>query len=146
MADADPSGFRSTRNLALNCVRTGELLFQLGEIREAIAWFDQALVIYQRLSETFPAVTELQSGLAGSLTNIGWNLWKSGWPVEALASYHRERSAWQKLLTAGAANAYYRDRLANCETNIAAACTKGGRLAEARACCDRAIADPGQTW
>jgi eukaryotic-like serine/threonine-protein kinase len=140
LADDDPSGFRSTRNLAFNYTHTGELLVAMGDINEAIACFDHALAINDRVALNFPGVAELQSGLAESLTTIGWSLWKGGRPADALARYQRERTAWQRLLKAEAANPYYRDRLANCETNIAAACTKVGRLAEARVCCDGAIA------
>ena len=93
------------------------------------------------LARPSPASPSFRAGLAESLTNIGWSLWKGGRPsYNALARYQRERTAWQKLLNVDAANPRYRDRLANCETNIVAACTKVGRLAEARACCDRAIA------
>ncbi len=78
--------------------------------------------------------------LAESLTNIGWSLWRAGMPADALAKYRRERAAWQELLDAVPTNGYYRDRLANCETNSSAALVVVGRLGEARAACGRAIA------
>ena len=140
LADADPSGYRSTSNLARDYTHTGELLLQTGLRAEAITWFDKALDIQTRLAETFPGVTELQSRLAGSLTTMGWSLWRAGRPADAQAKYGRERAAWQRLLDADKTNPSHRDQLANCETNSSAALVQMGRLGEARAACERAIA------
>ena len=71
---------------------------------------------------------------------LGWSLWKAGRTAEALATFERERAIWRELAAAGPADASDSRRLANCETNTAAALVSSGRLAEARACCDRAIA------
>jgi hypothetical protein len=54
--------------------------------------------------------------------------------------FGRERAIWLRLAAAGQADALDRDALANCETKLAAALVATGRLAEARAGCDRAIA------
>ena len=76
-----------------------------------------------------------------SLTAFGWSLWKTGRAAEAVASYSPgagDPAGAGRRRTRPTPTA--RDRLANCETNNAAALSPLGRLTEARACCDRAIA------
>jgi hypothetical protein len=63
-----------------------------------------------------------------------------GWPAEALAAFDRERAIRHRLGAARPGDDKDRDWLANCETNCAAALVALGRLPEAAACCDRAIA------
>jgi hypothetical protein len=74
------------------------------------------------------------------LPYIGWDLWKLGRPAAAASAFAQERPVRERLAAAGEATGADRNALAKCETNAAAALVAAGRPAEARACCDRAIA------
>ena len=112
-----------------------------GVVEGAQESFEKAAAIWLRLADEDPSSKNTyQSEAADILGLFGQSLLKAGRSAQATTVFARERSIRQRLADAVPANASYRGGLANCETNTAAGLIELGRLSEARACCDRAIA------
>jgi tetratricopeptide (TPR) repeat protein len=139
LADGDSSSVLYPRNLAVNYTRTGKALAQLGSWAEAEEAVEKALSISRKLINEHPSSIPIRSRLAWSLKEFALTLWKGGRTAEAVAKFDQERSIRQHLVAEKSASVVDRDQLADCETNAAALITLG-RLPEARASCDRAIA------
>jgi hypothetical protein len=106
--------------------------------REAEEAFEESLSIYRDLDDQ-PSTKGHRVGEPYGLTRFGMSLWEAGRAAEAASAFGRE-CAIRRRLAAGPADAAARQELAVCEANGAAALLSLGRLAEARAGCDRAIA------
>jgi serine/threonine-protein kinase len=139
LADADPGRSSHQNNLAFNFTRTGQALARLGMWSEAREAFAGAMTIVQKRIDEHPAEKRYRRDLAGILSDFGGSLRKAGRAADAVAAFDRAKEIQQRL-AAGPASAADRDALAVCESNAAAALLSLGRLSEARACCDRAIA------
>ena len=139
LIESDPSSRGYPAVLAVNYLYTGKATAQLGFWRQARESYEKAAAIWQKLADENPASrTSYQSERADILGSFGQALLKAGQAAEAATVLARERAI--RLAVAEPANASNRGGLANCETNTAAALIELGRLSEARACCDRAIA------
>src|SRR5262249_8313367 len=126
--------------LRRNYYYTGSALAGMGFGREAEEWFEKATSIGQKLADENPARIDIQREQADGLRDIGWTLWSLGRPGGAASALGRERAIRQRMAAAGGETDGDRNGRANAETNAAAALVALGRTAEARACCDRAIA------
>ena len=114
-------------------------LARMGMWREAEEAFEEAVSIGRKLDEQLSHKGSLLWEPSG-LSRFGWTLWKAGRVAEAESAFGRECAIRQRFATAGPADVEARRSLAVCESNRAAALLSLGRLAEARDCCDRAIA------
>jgi tetratricopeptide (TPR) repeat protein len=141
LSESDPSSRGYPAILATNYLYTGKATAQLGMWSEAQESFEKAAAIWQRLADENPSSRNSYQGeAAATLGLFGQGLLSAGRAAEAATVFARERAIRQRLAVAEPANASNRGGLANCETNTAAAAIALGRLSEARACCDRAIA------
>jgi tetratricopeptide (TPR) repeat protein len=136
MGNADEA---PTSNLAANYIWTGRALVRMGMWREAEEAFEEAVSIDRKLDERLSRKGH-QLWEPFGLSVFGWTLWKAGRVAEAASAFGRERAIRQRFATAGPAEVDARRKHAVCESNSAAALLSLGRLAEARACCDNAIA------
>jgi serine/threonine-protein kinase len=128
-------------NLVRSYGLTGIALGRMGMSREADEAFITAVVRSRKLAEDYPSDVALRNRVANVLSDSGWlHLWRAGRAAEAATAFGQEQAIYQRILADGSASAANRDGLAYCESNLAAALTAAGRLSEARACCDRAIA------
>ena len=141
LSESDPSSRGYPLNLAVNYLYTGKATAQLGLWSEARESYEKAAAIWLKLADENPASrNSYQSEAADILGLFGQALLKPRQAAEAATVFARERAIRQRLAVAEPANASYRGGLANCDSNTAAALIELGRLSEARACCDRAIA------
>jgi len=140
LANADLGITAPSSNLARNYVYTGEILGRMGMWLAAKEAFENALSIAQKEADDHASISEIQTLMAGILREAGWDLWKLSRTAEALEVFGRERTIRHRLGAGRRGDDADRDWLANCETNSAAALVRLGRLLEAGACCDRAIA------
>jgi tetratricopeptide (TPR) repeat protein len=70
---------------------------EAGRPAEALASYEQARPILERLARENPSVTDFQRDLAMSLINIGNLQSEAGRPAEALASYEQARPILERL-------------------------------------------------
>ena len=70
----------------------GVVLRETGKPAEALAAYEQARAILERLARENPTVTEFQADLAESHNNIGLCSRDTGKPAEALAAYEQARA------------------------------------------------------
>jgi serine/threonine protein kinase/tetratricopeptide (TPR) repeat protein len=140
LADTNPSVTLFQQNLAKSHFDIGRLLSEAGKPAEALASLRQALAIRQKLAEANPSVLQYLRDLAQSHLEIGWQFALAGKNSEAIGYYTQEEAIRQQLAAAESAPPSDRDWLANCQTNTADLLRKVGRLVEARAACERALA------
>jgi eukaryotic-like serine/threonine-protein kinase len=125
--------------LATAYQQLGVVLTFTGDPDGARAAFGNAVTIDQQLADANPSDTEIQSNLAWSLDGLGLLQARSGKP-EAVLYYSREEAIRKRLADTNPAVLDYRNLLANCLNNAAAALIRLGRPAEARARSERAVA------
>jgi tetratricopeptide (TPR) repeat protein len=75
----------------------GRSLSATGNPTEALAAYEAARAIFERLAREGPTVTQFQADLANSHTNIGKLLFETGTPAEALASSEAARAIRGRL-------------------------------------------------
>jgi serine/threonine-protein kinase len=80
--------------------RIGQLFQETGKSAEALASFERALAIRQKLADAHPDVTQFWSDLGTGYHNIGYLLETTGKPTEALNLYERALVIRQKLADA----------------------------------------------
>jgi tetratricopeptide (TPR) repeat protein len=117
----------------------GLLLSETGELNEALAAYQRALEIRERLVRDNPTVTEYQWGLADSHYSIGNLLCKTGEPNEALASYQRALEIQERLVRDNPTVTEYQSGLASSHNNIGNLLSDTGELKEALAAYQRAL-------
>ncbi len=115
---------------------------EIGRTEEAIAYFRRAQSAWQKVVDDDPAQYASSVNLASCHDRIGWTLFGLGRKEQALAEFEAARAILQGLLDKYPPNVLRRgrDTLANVLINMAEAQRSLGRLVEARANCDRAIA------
>ena len=111
-----------------------------GKPAEALASYEAALAIRQKLADANPAVTEFQAHLAMSHTNIGILLKETGKPAEALASFKAALAIQQRLADANPTVTEFQIDLANTHLETGDVLRLTGQPAEARASYERALA------
>ena len=89
-----------------------------GRPAEALASYEQARAIRERLARENPSVTEFQSDLAGSHNNIGVLQDETGRPAEALASYEQARAIRERLVRENPSVTEFQSDLATSHNNI----------------------------
>jgi len=139
LTDDDPTTISHPRNLVRNYQYTGDALAQMGVTHESQKAYAKGPELLEKLVVAHPSNKPLELLLVDSLWTVGWRLWELGQAAVAVATIGRERVIRLKLVEEDPTSSESRDRLANCETNMAAALTAMGRLTEAREYCDRAI-------
>jgi tetratricopeptide (TPR) repeat protein len=75
----------------------GWVLKQTGKPAEALAAFERAIAIMQKLADANPSVTQWQSELAFNLSMVGGLHLKAGRTAEAVASLRRAVANWMRL-------------------------------------------------
>jgi eukaryotic-like serine/threonine-protein kinase len=116
------------------------VLADTGNVREAEAEQQKALLIRQKLADDNPGIFPFQRDLARGLDDIGCKLAQAGRTGDAVGYYTREEAIWQKLAARSSATVADRDCLAKCQATTADALRRSGRLDEALAACERALA------
>src|SRR5262249_44023205 len=140
LADADPGAMSFQYNLAKNHRYASEALDRLGMWREAEKAFKVAVAVWQKLAVAHPSDDSLRGYQVDVLEEFGWWLWTTGRSADAVAIFGQERATREQAIAAGPAGDADRNALANCETRCAAPLLALGRISEARAACERAIA------
>ena len=115
---------------------------ELGRTDDAITYFHQARAAWQKVVDDDPAQYATAVDLAGCYDRLGWTLFGSGRADQALEQFEAARAILQRLLDKYPRSVLRRgrDTLANVLINRAEAQRSLGRLVEARASCDQAIA------
>ena len=128
--------------LARSLAECGGSSKELGRTDEAIAYFQQAQAAWQKVVDDDPAQYASSVDLASCHDRLGWTLFGSGRKEQALEQFEAARAILQRLLDKYPRNVLRRgrDTLANVLINMAEAQRSLGRLVEARANCDQAIA------
>ena len=114
----------------------------MGRTEEAIAYFRQAQAAWQKVVDDDPGQYATSVNLASSYDRLGWTLFGLGRKEQALEEFEAARAILQGLLDKYPRNVLRRgrDTLGNVLINMAEAERSLGRLVEARANCDQAIA------
>ncbi len=119
----------------------GLMAKDLGRVDEAIAYLHRSRAVCQKVVDDNPARARITAiEVARRHSTIGWTLFGSGRVDQALEQYEAARAITQKLIDSFGRAGRYHDDLATILINIVEAQRSQGRLAEARANCDRAIA------
>ena len=116
------------------------LLSETGKPAEALAAYEQARAIRERLARENPTVTQFQSDLATSHDNIGMLLRETGKPAEALAAYEQARAIQERLARENPTVTQFQSDLAVSHNNIGMLLSDTGKPAEALAAYEQARA------
>ena len=137
-----PAIIEYRRFQARNLNGGGDSLQEMGRPDEALPYFRTALETWKRVVDDNPARYAEPIELATTYNRIGWLLFARGRMTEALEQYEAARAVLQKLMDRFPPHLLPRTRseLSNILINIAEIERRQGRLVEARASCDRAIA------
>jgi tetratricopeptide (TPR) repeat protein len=120
--------------------RVAKIRAFLGERREAVRGYREAIRLWEQLATDFPATPEYRHELARSHGNLGLLLVDLGQGVEAEAAYRRALGLWEKLATDFPAAPVYRHKLGNSHNNLANAFRRLGKYPEAEAAYRQAVA------
>jgi tetratricopeptide (TPR) repeat protein len=112
---------------------------ETGRPAEALAAYQKARAIYQKLADANPAVSDLQLGLAGFDDHIGIVLAMTK-PEEALAAFERGRAIYQKLADASPSVTEFQLKLAISQSNIGEFYTRHKQVTEAVGPLDQSVA------
>ena len=118
----------------------GALLADSGRVSEAIATYQQAIVIQEGLVKSNPGVQLFQNDLTRSLTRTGILLDQKGRREEALRVLEKSLALCEALTQANPSVTSYQSELARCQHGMAVLLEKMGRPSEARAAWERARA------
>ena len=116
------------------------VLSETGKPAEALAAYEQARAIRERLARENPTVTEFQHDLAKSHNNIGVLLSATGKPAEALAAYEQARAIEERLARENPTVTQFQSDLAGSHNNIGMVLSDIGKPAEAIAAYEQARA------
>jgi tetratricopeptide (TPR) repeat protein len=108
------------------------MLSNAGKREEALARFEEAIAIAQKLADAYPTVTDFQDSLAISHDMIGGVLRGTGKLHEALAAHEKCLAIRQKLADAFPKMTNIQNNLAGCHSSVAGDLRALGRLDEAR--------------
>jgi serine/threonine protein kinase len=142
LADEYPGVVDYRRYLAKCLGGCGDCAVELGRTEEAIAYSRAAVAAWKKVVDDSPGRYGEPVDLGISYNRLGWLLFGLGRLDEALEQYEAARAVFQKLIDTYPPHVLARTRneLSNILINIAEMQRMQGRLAEARADCDRAIA------
>jgi eukaryotic-like serine/threonine-protein kinase len=129
----------SLGRLATASFDLGNLTAEIGDKREALRAFEEALEIRERLARENPTDSRLRRDVALSLDNIGLLQQAMGRPAEAMASHRRALAIRERLASEDPTVAQYRRDLAASHNNIGLAQYLAGRPEESIAAHRRAL-------
>jgi serine/threonine-protein kinase len=137
LAESAPDDGKIQSALGASHFHVGVIERQLGRTAEALASYERALAIAERIAAEHPGVPAQQE-LGKTLAARGNVLSDLGRHDDAMASYERTLAVYQRLAATNPANPGYQDRLASAYNNIAVAQIKVRHVAEAVAAFERA--------
>jgi tetratricopeptide (TPR) repeat protein len=141
LADDNPDVIGYRVALATHHFSLARLLAEAGNWVDAQAEYCKSLAIKQKLADDNPDASQYyQRDLAFNLGWVGWQFAQAGKTDTALSFYRREEVIRQKFADASSAAPSDSDFLANCQINTADVLRREGRLDEALAACERALA------
>jgi eukaryotic-like serine/threonine-protein kinase len=142
LADEYPGIVDYRRFLAKCLGGSGDCAGELGRAEEAIAYSRAAVAAWKKVVDDNPGRYGEPVDLGISYNRLGWLLFGLGRLDEALEQYEAARAVFQKLIDTYPPHVLARTRneLSNILINVAEIRRMQGRLAEARANCDKAIA------
>ncbi len=128
--------------LARTLAECGGSSKEMGRTEDAIAYFRQAQAAWQKVVDDDPSQYATSVDLASCYDRLGWIFFALGRKEQALAEFESARAILQGLLDKYPRNVLRRgrDTLGNVLINMAEAQRSLGRLVEARATCDQAMA------
>jgi tetratricopeptide (TPR) repeat protein len=112
LAAADPANAAAQRDLAISYEKVGDAQRLLGEAKQALASYGQALDLNQRLAAADPASAEARRDLAVSYSKLGDVQRQLGDNKPALTSYQQALDLLKRRAAADPANAEARRDLA----------------------------------
>src|SRR5262245_30830547 len=120
----------------------GDSAQELGRPAEALSYFRAALAAWKKVVDDNPARYGEPVDLAGTHNRIGWLLFGMGRVTEALEEYQAAATTLQTIIGHFPPPYTHRSRseLSNVLINMAEIERRRGRLSEARALCDKAVA------
>jgi len=137
-AESPTDAVRSVLGLSYN--NMGSLLSHMGKRTEALAAYEKARAIRQKLAEANPSITDFQRDLALSHHNIGAVLDLIQKSAEALAYLEKALAIRQKLAEANPSVADFQRDLAHTYYGIGRNLLLTGKLAGALAAYEKALA------
>jgi eukaryotic-like serine/threonine-protein kinase len=142
LADEYPGIVDYRRFLAKCLGGCGDCTTELGRAEEAITYSRAAVAAWKKVVDDNPGRYGEPVDLGISYNRLGWLLFGLGRLDEALEQYEAARAVFQQLIDTYPPHVLARTRneLSNILINIAEIQRMQGRLAEARANCDKAIA------
>jgi tetratricopeptide (TPR) repeat protein len=137
-----PALFEYRRSLAACLDGCGDALRTMGRTAESLPYFHRARAVWQQVIADNPSRYSEPISLATSHTRVGWALFVLGRLDEALEEYKGGVAIYQKIVDSHPRPLTHRTRheLSNILINMVEIERRKGRLAEARALCDRAMA------
>jgi eukaryotic-like serine/threonine-protein kinase len=138
---ADPDARpESLARLAQASADLGALIHEIGDARDGLAAYREALAIFRALDDALPGSERFRAGLAACHQNIGDLLREVGRPAEAMTELEAARAIWLGMLDARPDDRNVRRRLAACHQAIGELFERTGRPAEAKAAFEAALA------
>jgi tetratricopeptide (TPR) repeat protein len=113
--------------------RLAKITQAIGNKEEAIAYYQQARDLFQRLADDDATVTMYASNLAASHNNLGMLYFATGRRKDAETAYSRARDLFQKLADDHPTVTHYGRDLAGSHNNLGAVYSATGRPKEAEA-------------
>ncbi len=133
---AEPAaGALATVDVGRSLIAVAALLRANGKWAEAEAEFRKALLLYQKLADEDPGVTDFRFELGRIHRDLGFLLWESnsGKPAEEEAEFRKALLLYQKLADDNPADAQFRNGLASSHQDLGFLLTRTGKPAEAEA-------------
>jgi serine/threonine protein kinase len=129
---ADPDARpESLDRLARVTADLGALHVEIGDVRDALATFREAIEIYRGLAEADRGSEEFRSRLALCHQKAGSILQELGRTAEAMAELEAARAIWRALLDARPDAPDFRRHMASCREGVGQLLQSTGRTAEA---------------
>jgi tetratricopeptide (TPR) repeat protein/ribosomal protein S27E len=125
--------------LAAAYSRVADITSSIGSQEQALAAFQKAMKISERLARENPTVIEYQHYLAVSHGNIAYLHTQTGKPEKALAAYQKALEILERLVRENPSVIAYQDNLANIYSNLGNTRTDIGKPEEALAAHQKGI-------
>ena len=140
-----PSNSELQRDLSVSFIKIGNILEKQGQINEALASYQQALAIRERLTQLDPANNNWRRDLSVSYTKIGNVQEELGQTNEALTSHQQALAINDGLAQLDPVNSQWQRDLSVSYSNIGIVQEKLGQINEALASYQQALAISGNT-
>ncbi len=134
------TSFDSLQRLASASFELAELTSEIGDGQDALRSYLESLAIREQLASDYPSVTQIQSDLARTYHNTGYQQRMQGRPAEALTSFEKALAIRERLVGENPRSSRYQADRGWTQQHLAADLYQMGRLADALTAHERARA------